>query len=446
MGESFLNRIIQSGSPTPPTPSGYVRLAGVPDGESIIANAPVIENEGTNYYPIYYMCLMDMIPSRSFAKTGTGLSTGADAFVFSDEPSTLYVGTTTHAFDVADDYTTSENWKCRYVIAYATEANKDNANGITVNVHYYKDTIEFIGSQYLKLSSSSAVSGANVGTSGNQNLRYVNLSNSSFYNNTISAEYFCGNASSLETILLPDSVTDIGNNFCIYCYALTSISLPNVTTIGNYFLRESGLTSISLPNLTTVGSGFCDSSFSLATISLPNVATAGGRFCYKCYSLTTISLPELTTATDIGYYCTSLTSLSLPKLTSISADFCRQSYALTTLYIPSVTEITGNFFQSCYALEYFEILSTVTTITDTSIYTLDYVQFIKLPTDFDIDACNFTGATGYTKSLAWFTHLAAQLKDNSAGDAKTMVLGAANIALIPAATATIIANKNWTLS
>lgn len=43
-------------------------------------------------------------------------------------------------------------------------------------------------------------------------------------------------------------------------------------------------------------------------------------------------------------------------------------------------------------------------------------------------------------------HLASQLKDNSSGTAKTMTLGASNISLIPTATATIISNKNWTLS
>jgi hypothetical protein len=78
--------------------------------------------------------------------------------------------------------------------------------------------------------------------------------------------------------------------------------------------------------------------------------------------------------------------------------------------------------------------------------TLNYTQFIGLPTDFDIGYCNFTGTTGYSKSLSWFTHLATQLKDNSGGTAKTMTLGAANIALIPSAQATIISNKNWTIN
>jgi len=121
--------------------------------------------------------------------------------------------------------------------------------------------------------------------------------------------------------------------------------------------------------------------------------------------------------------------------------------SLVSLSLPSVTTISGGYFCSdCTSLKYFEIPNTITTLTSTTANTLNYTEFIELPTDFDISACNFTGATGYNKSLAWFTHLATQLKDNSGGTAKTMVLGAANIALIPTDTATIISNKNWTLS
>lgn len=333
MAESFLNRIIQSG--TPPTPSGYVRLAGVPDGESIIANAPVIESGGVNYYPIYYMCLMDTLASESFTKTGTGVASGADAYVFSDDLSNFYVGDTTHTFDVSQDSETSENWKCRYVIAYATEANATDANGIHISMYSYKNALEFIGSQYLKLKSTSVLFGSS--SLDNHNLRYLNLSNSSFKDNTI-ASSFCENCYTLQSLLLP-YVSNIRDRFCRYCGCLKSLSLPYITAL-NY------------------------------------------------------------------------------------AIFCQQ----------------------CYSLKYFKISNTVTSITNTSSSFLNYTQFIELPTNFDIDACNFTGATGYTKSLAWFTHLATQLKDNSGGTAKTMVLGAANIALIPTDTATIISNKNWTLS
>ena len=77
---------------------GYVRVAGVPDGENIIANAEIIESGGINYYPIAYIALYDINQTINFTKTGSGISTGADAYIFSDEPNTLYIGDTTHTF------------------------------------------------------------------------------------------------------------------------------------------------------------------------------------------------------------------------------------------------------------------------------------------------------------------------------------------------------------
>lgn len=428
MAESYLNRIIKTGDT--PTPSGYVRLTGVPDGESIIANAPVIENGGVNYYPIYYMCLMDTVASESFTKTGTGVSTGADAYVFSDEPSTLYVGDTTHTFDVSQDSETSENWKCRYVIAYATEANKNDANGITVNLYSSKTPFEFIGSSYLKLSSTSALFGDVSG--GAVNLRYINLSSSSFYNNEISVASFCAACFSLITLSLPTLTTISGMGFCTVCHTLTSVSLPVLTTIsGGYFCQECyALTSVSLPALENV---------------------SGENFCYGCGSLTDISFTSLVTVSGNGFCsnCNSLKTVSLPVLTTINGyAFCEGSDNLHSVSLPALITVNAeNFCMSFGLLKYFNISNTVTSITNTSENTLACTQFIGLPTDFNISGCHFEGfTTRYPKSLTWFTHLATQLKDNSSGTAKTMVIGAENIALIPTATATIISNKNWTLS
>ncbi len=377
MGECFLNRIIKT--ETAPPSVGYVRPTGVPNGEEIIANAPIIENGGVNYYPIYYMCLMDTFTSINFTKTGDGVSTGADAYVFSDEPETLYVGDTLHSFNSEEDFETSESWKCRYVIAYATEANKNNPSGININLSLYYTTFEFVGSEHLTLSNISQLFGSSVHA--NSTLRYVDLTSSFFYNNT-PAYLFCQYCYTLETILLPP-ITTIAENFCRNCTALKAIFLPSVTTI------------------------------------------TGVGFCSNCAALETVSAPELESiSAGIASSCASLKILSMPKLSSA----------------------TSNITTGARSLKYFEFSNNLTSITGTSYANLDYTSYIKLPADFDIDGCNFQNAAGYTKSLAWFQHLATQLKDNSSGAVKTMTLGAANIALIPSETATIISNKNWTLN
>lgn len=366
--------------------SGYIRPTGAPDMNAIVAAAPDIVDGGVTYKPIYGIAAMDTVSGATFSKTGTGVSTGADAYVFSDDLGTIHVGTSVaHTFDPAYDIATSEGWKARYVIMYATAANKADANGISVNLYNYRATYEFIGASGTMFSDTTALFGYSD-TTACKSIRYVDISACSFRNNTIVAATFMGYNFALKEIKLPESITAVnGTQFCRYCYSLTTLVVPELTTVdGGYFCYDcSSLTSLSLPNLTTVD---------------------GAYFCALCYSLTTLSLPNLTTASG--------------------NSFCR----------------------GCYALSYVD-LSAVTSLTNTATTTLEYCRYIKLPTDFDIDGVNFTGASSYTKSLDWLNNeLPTKLKDNSGGTAKTMTLGAANIALIGATAAATIAAKNWTIT
>ena len=111
---------------------------------------------------------------------------------------------------------------------------KNDANGITINLYSYQTPFEFIGSQYLKLSSMSALFATNFES--NKNLLYVNLLNSSFYNNEISVANFLCNCYALKTVSLPAVITISGDSFCDSCYSLKTVSLPAVITIsGNSF-------------------------------------------------------------------------------------------------------------------------------------------------------------------------------------------------------------------
>lgn len=402
---------------------GYVRTQGVPNGEEIIANASVIENGGINYYPIYYVCLYDILTTETFKKTwsdpvtGDNASSGADAFVFSDEPLTLYVGDTTHTFNTANDYATVESWKCRYVIMYATEANKNVSTGITVNLGTKTNIFEIIGSQYLILSNTSALS--HVSNEGLPNLQYANLQTSDF-DNSIS-DNFCVNSYSLQSLLLP-AVTSIGNNFCSGSVKLEVLNIVGVNNIGtDCFSNCKKLKSLNLPNLTSIGDRAFNNCVGLKSLYLPNLTSTNIGFCSNCESL------EL---------------LSVPNLTNITSGFCGNC-ALKSLELPMITTIEDDFCNSCYNLLYYKIPNTLTSITSSEYASLSNTKFIELPDDFNLDNCNFS----YSEfSTTWFTHLAQQLKDNSSGTAKTMTLGAANIALIPIDIATAISNKNWTIN
>ena len=76
--------------------------------------------------------------------------------------------------------------------------------------------------------------------------------------------FYCSN---LTSILLPN-VTSIGNNCFTNCFKLTSAEIPNVVNLGDYCFSSTGLTSISLPNVVNLGNGCFSYCSNLTTVTL----------------------------------------------------------------------------------------------------------------------------------------------------------------------------------
>ena len=128
----------------------------------------------------------------------------------------------------------------------------------------------------------------------------------------------------VKSIVIPNSVTNIGGYAFYDCLGLTSITIPDsVTSIGNYaFGVCSSLTSITIPDsVTNIGEWAFSSCFMLTSIIIPDSVTNIGRsaFCW-CSGLTSITIPD--SVTNIGEWafdhCSSLTSITIPNsVTSI---------------------------------------------------------------------------------------------------------------------------------
>ena len=161
--------------------------------------------------------------------------------------------------------------------------------------------------------------------------------------------------SSLSNIVIPDSVTDIGDYAFSDCSSLTKIVIPNsVTDIGDYAFGEcSSLTNIVIPDsVTDIGNSAFEYCSSLSNIVIPNSVTdiGDGAFAY-CSFLSNIVIPD--SVTDIGSSaflgCSSLVKIVIPdSVTDIGVFAFEYCSSLSKIVIPdSVTDIGKGAFSGC---------------------------------------------------------------------------------------------------
>ena len=184
--------------------------------------------------------------------------------------------------------------------------------------------------------------------------------------NTVTSigDYAFYNYRTLLSLQLPNMLESIGDDAFYQCSGINSeLTFPNTLTyLGNdAFWGCSGLTgSLTLPNaLTSIGNYAFDGCIGLTgCLTLPNTLTCiGSSAFYNCSGLTgDLTLPNaLTSIGDYAFYnCRGLTgSLTLPNtITSIGSNAFRYCIALTSITIGTgVSQIGNQAFNSCSNLK-----------------------------------------------------------------------------------------------
>ena len=201
--------------------------------------------------------------------------------------------------------------------------------------------------------------------------------------------------SSLQSVILPDTVTTIGSYAFALCYTMEELSLPrDLTNIGesafsgcrnisNSIVIPEGVTvisesafascekipSVTLPNtLKTIGPGAFSNCAALSNFVIPDSVTSIGKGAfYHCSSLQNITIPSGVTeiAKETFAQC-KLESVNLPNTLIYIGEMAFQGNSLYDLVLPPALKTIGEKALSLCSFSSIYIPASVTSIGESA--------------------------------------------------------------------------------
>ena len=223
---------------------------------------------------------------------------------------------------------------------------------------------------------------------------------------------------SLTSLVIPDSVTNIGDYAFWNCRSLTDIVIPDgVTSIGKCaFEGCSALSSVVIPDsVSCIGFGAFENCSSLHSVVIPDSVTSIGESAfYDCESLSSLVIPDSVASIGDNAFsgCSSLSSVVIPEsVVNLNGNpFCRWDGELkclspyfiydnkvlfdkdkskiiafrdknTTSYVipDSVTRIGESAFRHCSSLSSLVLPDSITSIGDRAFEDCSSLKSLVLP-------------------------------------------------------------------
>ncbi|AEF81251.1 leucine-rich repeat protein [Leadbettera azotonutricia] len=202
----------------------------------------------------------------------------------------------------------------------------------------------------------------------------------------IGAEAFAGSVN-LKSIIIPNSVTNIGDKAFSGCKSLKRVFIPDsVIKIGDdAFSKCKSMKSITISgNVINIGQSAFKECKSLSNVIIPeSVKEICAETFSKCSSLKNITIPNsVESVLDNAFaYCISLSSVILPEgITGIDNRVFQGCKSLENIVIPkSITSIGESAFEGCKALKSVTIPENVVSIGEKSFWGCTSLKNAAIP-------------------------------------------------------------------
>jgi hypothetical protein len=162
-------------------------------------------------------------------------------------------------------------------------------------------------------------------------------------------------AVSLTSVTIPPTVTTIGASALAGTTSLETVVIPtSVTTIENAAFSGAGITSITLHSgITTIGqSVFANAAALEEVVILAPITTLPAGIFNGASSLTTVDLPiTITTVATEAFKGTAIVEIELPNVTNIQANAFANIPTLQVVEAPSVQVVSNTAFAGVATLQ-----------------------------------------------------------------------------------------------
>ena len=223
--------------------------------------------------------------------------------------------------------------------------------------------------------------------------------------------YLCYGMSQLTSIVIPNSVTNIGEGAFCGCSGITSITIPeSVTSVGTTaFQNCTSLTSVTIgENITNLPSDIFRYSSNIISVVWNaknfNISSNGNPFYQLCNNITSFTFGDKVDSIPAGLCekMTKLSSIIIPEsVKSIGASAFSECTNLTSAVVGGgVTEIGNNAFDGCTGLTDVNLPNGVKTIGDNAFYNCYGITSISIPNSVtSIGKGAFFGCSGITSII-----------------------------------------------